>query len=83
MSDGRLRNVQYTREYEEYINKFGHIYFKDSNTGKLYKIISVDNFGRNIIEVDEYGRDIPTSMITYQQMYQNSLYDTDQLFGGA
>lgn len=83
MSDGRLRNVQYTKEYEEYINKFGHIYFKDSNTGKLYKIISVDNFGRNIIEVDEYGRDVPTSMITYQQMYQNSLYDTDQLFGGA
>lgn len=62
------------------------IYFSDPRTGEIYKILKIDQAGkevqRHLIRVSQNGAEQGEVIIESPRSI-NSLYDLDQLFGGA
>lgn len=88
MSNGTLDNVKdFSKIYNDYVSKKGYIYFQDSENAKYFKILSVsaDGHTRQIIEVDNQGKELNTAIVKSETITKNTptLYNADQLFGGA
>lgn len=80
-------NIEFTtEELNSILKEIGPVYFKDTNTGKYYKIVSFKIEGgvikRALQEVTEHGSEFST-IVSDSIALTNTLWDIDQLFGGA
>lgn len=74
-------NIQYHKDFE-------NLYFRDKNTGKYYRILSITIDGQKASRVlHEYtkdGRPVGSAFTdTLNNMTINTIYNIDALFGGA